>query len=151
MYEIRPATLADLETIVHHRHAMFADMRYGTPESLAAMSAAFRLWLADRLASGAYLGWLAQAGDEIAAGSGLLICDFPPNARDQTGTRGLIINVYTEPPHRRRGLARQLTQAAIDWCRDQGINTVTLHASDQGRAIYESLGFCATNEMRLFL
>jgi hypothetical protein len=39
----------------------------------------------------------------------------------------------------------------IDWCRTQGFMNVTLHASDKGRPLYESLGFEPTNEMRLDL
>jgi predicted GNAT family acetyltransferase len=63
----------------------------------------------------------------------------------------MIVNVYTEPDHRRRGLARRLMVTMLDWLRQEGYGTVSLHASDYGRALYESLGFRATNEMRLQL
>jgi GNAT superfamily N-acetyltransferase len=63
----------------------------------------------------------------------------------------MIVNVYTEPAHRRRGLARRLMVAMLDWLREQGYGTVSLHASDYGRPLYESLGFAATNEMRMQL
>jgi len=39
----------------------------------------------------------------------------------------------------------------IAWCRAQGFAGVTLHASDQGRPLYESLSFEPTTEMRLKL
>jgi ribosomal protein S18 acetylase RimI-like enzyme len=65
--------------------------------------------------------------------------------------RGNILNVYTRPDCRRQGLARRLTGAAVEWCRSHGIATVILHASDDGRALYRSLGFQPTNEMRLTL
>jgi GNAT superfamily N-acetyltransferase len=60
-----------------------------------------------------------------------------------------VLNVYCEPPHRRRGLARALMDAILDWCRERSISRVSLHASDEGRPLYEGLGFTATNEMRL--
>jgi hypothetical protein len=41
--------------------------------------------------------------------------------------------------------------AMLDWLRQQGYDTVSLHASDYGRPLYEALGFKATNEMRLQL
>ncbi|MBI3742580.1 MAG: GNAT family N-acetyltransferase, partial [Chloroflexi bacterium] len=50
---------------------------------------------------------------------------------------------------RRKRLARKLTTTILDWCRANNIRTVILHASDDGRALYESLGFKPTNEMRL--
>jgi len=40
---------------------------------------------------------------------------------------------------------------ATAWCRDQGLRSVFLHASDFGRPLYEDLGFRQTNEMRLSL
>jgi len=40
---------------------------------------------------------------------------------------------------------------ALSWCRDSGIRSVILHASSDGRPLYDSLGFTPTNEMRLNL
>jgi GNAT superfamily N-acetyltransferase len=68
-----------------------------------------------------------------------------------TSRRGNILNVYTEAPHRRKGLARRLMKAVLDWCRFERVPVIILHASDEGRALYESLGFKPTNEMRIEL
>lgn len=59
--------------------------------------------------------------------------------------------MYTEPGARRRGVAKMLMNAMIGWCRAEGFRSVWLHASDAGRPIYQSLGFEATNEMKLCL
>jgi GNAT superfamily N-acetyltransferase len=59
--------------------------------------------------------------------------------------------MYTEPAYRRKGIARELMKRMIDWCRQEGFGTVLLHASKDGRSLYESLGFTPTNEMRLML
>jgi len=37
----------------------------------------------------------------------------------------------------------------MTWVKQQGLSAVNLHASDEGRHLYEKLGFEATNEMRL--
>jgi hypothetical protein len=37
----------------------------------------------------------------------------------------------------------------VEWCRADGFHGVVLHASDEGRPLYESMGFQTTNEMRL--
>ena len=63
------------------------------------------------------------------------------------GLEGLIVNVYVDPLYRRQGLARQLLAAIIDWAPGAGIVRLVLHASPQGRPLYESLGFQAGNEM----
>jgi len=36
----------------------------------------------------------------------------------------------------------------IAWASKTGIDSLVLHASDEGRPLYETLGFIATTEMR---
>jgi GNAT superfamily N-acetyltransferase len=59
--------------------------------------------------------------------------------------------MYTEPGARRRGVAKRLLEAMIEWCRTKGFSAVSLHASDAGRPLYEMVGFQQTNEMTLKL
>jgi hypothetical protein len=40
-------------------------------------------------------------------------------------------------------------ETVIAWCRSQGFVSVALHASRDGRPLYEALGFEPGNEMRL--
>ena len=150
-FTIRCASTADLETLVEHRGAMFQDMGYNDEAAMRTMSEKFRVWLLEHMNAGDYLAWLATAPDDtIAAGTGLWLMDWPPHMIGW-GSRGNILNVHTNANFRRRGLARALMQAALDWCKQNGIDTVILHASSSGRSLYESMGFAATNEMRLRL
>ncbi len=151
---IRQATLdeRDLDAIVRHRCSMFFDMGHHDQRALEAMSARFRPWLRGKMQNGEYLAWFALAPDSsIAAGLGLWLMDWPPHMIAAGQRRGNILNVYTEPAHRRQGMARTLMQKALDWCAANGVDAVILHASSDGRALYESLGFAPSNEMRLIL
>ncbi len=49
--------------------------------------------------------------------------------------------VLTRPGYRRRGLARRLMEDAITVAERSGIHTLKLDATDEGRPLYESLGF----------
>jgi GNAT superfamily N-acetyltransferase len=150
---IRQATCSgtDLDAIVHHRHTMFSDMGYHDETALSTMSANFRPWLQRKMEAGEYLAWFALApGSSIAAGLGLWLMDWPPHMIGTGGRwRGNILNVYTEPAHRRRGMARALMKIGLEWCTANQVGAVILHASPEGRELYESLGFTPTNEMRL--
>lgn len=64
---------------------------------------------------------------------------------------GYVNAVYVRPAYRRRGIARELMQAAINWCRERGCTGVRLRTSDEGRVLYEALGFRAGREMQLDL
>lgn len=152
MYSIRLARLEDAAIIAGHRHRMFLDMGKYDPQKLEAMTSAYRPWLESKMAAGEYLGWFAMSEDgAVGAGLGLWLMDWPPHVIGSGLRRGNIINVYTEAPHRRRGLARTLLNAALDWCRANRVDVVILHASKEGRHLYESVGFEPTNEMRLVL
>ena len=107
-----------------------------------------------------YFGWLASPQDQpdkIIAGAGAAVRKVTPHPQPDAngkidivgGRQAIIQNVFTEPEWRRRGLAGLLTKRILDWTRKQGIDSVVLHASDEGRKVYERLGFIATNEMRL--
>lgn len=151
-YIIRRATLDDLAAIVTHRRRMYEDMGCDDAARLDAQDTAFAAWLRPRLEDGRYLGWLALApNDEAAASLGVWLLDWPPGPTSLAPYRAYILNVYTEPAHRRQGLARRLVETALVWSRAQGIEVVMLHASDQGRPVYAALGFAPTTEMRLLL
>jgi GNAT superfamily N-acetyltransferase len=151
-FKIQAATLdeRDVEAIVHHRRAMFFDMGHRDDGALETMSERFRPWVRQKMEAGEYLAWFAIAPDEtVAAGAGLWLMDWPPHMIGGGKWRGNILNVYTEAAYRRQGLARELMKKAMEWCAREGVETVILHASPDGRALYERLGFEATNEMRL--
>ncbi len=152
-FTIRETRPADLEEILRHRRMMFYDMGYQNSDALDLMVKRSRPNIERYLADGSYRGWFALAADaRVVAGVGLIITELVsgPLSPEQT-CRPYLLNVYTDPEFRHRGLARQLTVKAIEWCRTQGFKVVWLHASKYGRPLYESLGFEQTNEMKLML
>jgi GNAT superfamily N-acetyltransferase len=147
---IRDAAPADLDVVMHHRRSMFEDMGTRDREALDAMEQTSRPFFAHALGEGSYRGWLVDDGaGRVVAGGGIILLAFHSSPRDPAPRRAWIVNMYTEPEYRRRGLARRLMEAMVAWCRAQRMTTVYLHASDEGRPLYDSLGFKPTNEMRL--
>ncbi|MFZ3266387.1 MAG: GNAT family N-acetyltransferase [Terriglobales bacterium] len=147
---IREAGSADLETILHHRRSMFRDMGEGTVEQLDRMVEVARPWMVRALADGSYRHWLAiDAAGRVAGGGGVLLSPWPANPFDPCRERAVILNVYTEAEFRRRGIARHVMETVLDWIKAYGLKSVNLHASAEGRSLYEKLGFEPTNEMRL--
>ena len=65
------------------------------------------------------------------------------------GRQGTIINVFTEPQWRRHGIAGLLIKGIVAWSKSERLDRLILHASDEGRSLYEKFGFVASNEMRL--
>ncbi len=150
MPETRAATSSDVDIITHHRHRMFVDAGRVDNRVLDVMDEHFKPWLLTMMESGKYVGWLALDGEQVIGGAGLLLLDWPPHPLDPTsGQRGYLLNVYVEPPYRRKHLASRLIELALAEARRRKIHVVSLHSTDAGRPLYESNGFRTTNEMFL--
>jgi GNAT superfamily N-acetyltransferase len=148
---IRQATQDDIPEILRHRRGMYEDMDYRDDHALSAMLSTCDPYLATALANGTFRAWLALEKDRIAGGGAVLINPWPSHPYDLECRRATILNVYVYPEFRRRGIARELMQTMIAWCRERGFAAVYLHSSKDGRPLYEALGFEPTTEMRLKL
>jgi ribosomal protein S18 acetylase RimI-like enzyme len=148
---LRPLTSADLDLVCRHREEMFRESGR-PPERIAAMSGPFRNWLVPRLADGRYFGWVIEDGDAPVAGLGMMEIDWPPHPfHPDDDRRGYILNVYVEPHVRRRGLARRLMEQACAEGKRRGLAYLILHATADGRPLYDQLGWTPTAEMALSL
>ena len=158
-FHIRLATRADLDVISDHRARMFSDMGELAPEMFETFRAQSKDALHRLLERNQYIGWLANPHDEpekIVAGAGVTLREVTPHPQPDangkfeivSGRQAIIQNVYTEPGWRRRGLSTLLMKEIIAWAEKTGIDSLVLHASDEGRPLYEKLGFVTTTEMR---
>jgi GNAT superfamily N-acetyltransferase len=80
-------------------------------------------------------------GDEglAATGTGWVDKRLPGPGSD--GLVGYVANMSTDPAHRRQGHARRILEALLAWFEAQGVHRVDLHATDEGRPLYEGYGF----------
>ncbi|HEY4689814.1 MAG TPA: GNAT family N-acetyltransferase [Anaerolineae bacterium] len=153
---LREATPADIPVLVNHRRrmsediAVMADERH-EPRDLDRMDSAYGEHLRTHLDDGSLRAWVIESDGRIVASGAVSFFSWLPRPRDSTERLAYLHSMYTEPEYRRRGLARRIVQAAIDACRAAGMHRLTLHASEAGRSVYQSLGFLPTNEMRLTL
>lgn len=95
-------------------------------------------------------GQLFLAYDDDTAVGSAIVSILDDYRRYVLGISSAWVNaVYVEPSHRRRGVGRELMLMAIEWAKAQGCRRVRLRSSDEGRLLYQSLGFVATAEMEL--
>jgi len=155
MPTLRRATPADATAITAQRHQMFADNELAPEAAYNTMDQTFEPWVRERLADGRYVGLFLEeaAGAEedttLLAACGIFFGDFPPHFLDPNPIRAYLLNFYTAPAARGRGLATQLLQHAVDECHKANVQVITLHASKFGKPIYEKFGFTQNNEMIL--
>jgi GNAT superfamily N-acetyltransferase len=154
-FRVRLATAGDAELIGYHRARMFQDMGQIPAHLFDEFRSESSKRVRNLIESDEYVGWLAchnSAPNKIVAGAGVQLRQVLPHPASNDGfaegRHALIINVFTEPEWRRKGLAALLLEQIIEWSRVEKIDRLLLHASEQGRALYERLGFVLTNEMK---
>jgi GNAT superfamily N-acetyltransferase len=154
-FRIRRATAQDAGIVAWHRARMFQDMGDVSRDAFEILRAKARARLKEWLDSGDYVGWLATPADQpemIVGGAGVQLQPILPRPVNAStvgeGRQGTVVNVFTEPRWRRRGIAGLLMKEIITWSKDEHLDRLLLHASDEGRSVYERLGFIAGNEMR---
>lgn len=149
---IREAGDEDLKHILHHRRAMFEEMGFQDAAVLDNVESVSREYFSEALRTGSYRGWIAEGlNGQIVGGGGIAVADWPGYPGENHAARAWILNMYTEPGVRRRGVAKRLLEAMIEWCRINGFRAVSLHTSSAGRPLYETMGFQPTSEMTLKL
>jgi GNAT superfamily N-acetyltransferase len=147
---VRLATLGDLDVLARHRRKMFEAMSVGTSAELDGMDRRYRRWARDRLRSGRLVAFVVEGPrGRIAASAGLWLMPLPPRPWTPGDVAPYLMSMYTEREDRGNGYATRLVRAAIRWAKAHGHSIVLLHASGQGRRIYEDLGFTPNSEMRL--
>lgn len=148
---LRIAKLADIPLLVRHRRKMWEDMGGYSKADLDAADPVYARWARPRLASGTLQAWIVEEKSEAIASGALWVMRIHPRPGAPTGLTPYLLSMYTAPEHRGKGHARRIVGAATAWARKEGYPRMTLHASDMGRVLYESLGWVATNEMKLDL
>jgi ribosomal protein S18 acetylase RimI-like enzyme len=136
---------------------MFRDMGVLPTDREEALVHATAAYLAHAIPGSEYLGWIAEAPGsepEIIGGGGAQLRSILPrpdgaNDKLELGPEAIVLNVYVDRGWRRRGVAEALMRALLTELSERGIYRIVLHASPDGRRLYERLGFEQTNEMRL--
>ncbi len=148
---IRPAVAADIPTILEHRLAMlaavFPDDGSGRP-TVDDVQEANRAWIEAHFGLDFFV-WIAERDGQALASAAILWFEHPPSQINPIGREAYVLNVYTEPAARRQGLARQLMERLLEEARAAGVGRVWLRASDEGRALYESLGLAPSNYLQV--
>lgn len=140
-----------MNLLLTHRLKMFKEMYPEIAHDIEAQSEMTGSWLKSKLHEGALIPFVARLGGRIAGSACLLIREDQPRPGSDLIEHPYLMSMYVEKDSRRRGIATEITIAAIAWSREHGYDRIVLHASTAGRGVYEKLGFRQSNEMKMLL
>lgn len=151
-YDVTVARLGDLDQLVEHRLGMWRDIHPELENEIAGTRGHTRSWIREKLSKGELVGFVARTSDKRVAGSGCIwLREEQPRPDNPLRVVPYLMSMYTEKEFRRRGVAKAVLEEALNWTRAHNHRRIVLHASDEGRHLYEEYGFGPTHEMRLDL
>jgi GNAT superfamily N-acetyltransferase len=140
---VRRATRVDLPVIVDLRLAFDRELLGGDlpPDRVGPHRSQVADYLATHVDGATYRLFVAEEGGRIVGMGGLVVVDRPPHPRSRRSAEGFIVNVYTLPRWRGRGVGRAIMDALVGEGRQLRLRRVWLRTSEEGRPLYESMGF----------
>lgn len=153
-FQVRLAGPADVDAFVLQRVAIFAETQGLEPgPRREAFERSTRAAYQDLVPRAAALVWLAEDATGAAIGScALHRLDRFPSLSNPVAFEGYVSHVWVTPAWRRRGVGSALVKALAAEARARGFTRVRLHATEEGRALYATLGFrLRSNDMELVL
>jgi len=83
---------------------------------------------------------------QIVGNATLCYTNMMPTFSHPSGKRAHLMNVHVEKEFRRKGIARRMIEFLEAEAKERGVTEISLDATDDGRKLYEAMGWHANNE-----
>jgi GNAT superfamily N-acetyltransferase len=88
--------------------------------------------------------WVAVLNGQVCSMGAMAFLLRAPYPGNPEGRDAYLLNMYTAPAYRGRGLARAIVHEALADARARGVRKVILHATEAGRRLYDKVGFLSS-------
>ena len=143
----RKASVEDLDLLVRTRtEVLHAANGLGEDADMSEAEAQSRAYYLKALRDGTHTAYLVFDGDRFAGAGGISYYQVMPTYHNPSGNKAYIMNMYTRPEYRRRGIAYRTLDLLVEDARAKGIGFIALEATAMGRPLYEKYGFIPMND-----
>lgn len=98
------------------------------------------------LCDGTHIAYLIFDANCFVGTGGVSFFQVMPTYHNPSGKRAYIMNMYTRPAYRRRGIAYKTLDRLVCDIKCKGITSISLEATAMGRPLYEKYGFVKMND-----
>lgn len=88
-----------------------------------------------------FFAYVCREENKIVSCCFLYVTEKPSNPAFINGKTGTVLNVYTKPEYRKKGIAGKLISLLISDAKKMELDFVELKATDAGYNLYKSIGF----------
>ena len=147
----KKATLDDLDILTETRiEVLRAANQLSDDADMSEVKARSYEYYRKALRDGTHIAYLIFDGDKFVGAGGVSFFQVMPTYHNPSGRKAYIMNMYTKPEYRRRGIAFITLDLLVHDAREKGITAISLEATAMGRPLYEKYGFVEMwNEMEL--
>lgn len=136
--EYRLATTDDMELLIDLRKRLLVEEGQTVSSNIDEQ---LRSFFEKQLNSDQFVQWIIEEEKAAIATGGIQFISFPPSYSNPTGIRGYILNMYTAPESRGRGLAKQLVERLLADATERNVHHIFLISSPMGKPLYKKIGF----------
>ncbi len=95
----------------------------------------------EHMAAGNFLALAAESEGTILGYGAMVLRRIPGDLNKASYLEGDILNMYTLPEYRRKGVGSMILEGLLKMARERGLSKVALHTSHDGEHLYRSSGF----------
>jgi len=149
----RRASIDDIETLIEYRIRFMHEIFNRTEdEETKTVRKSLREYFSKAIPSNGFIAWLAEYDGKVIGTSGMVVWEMPARYGGiESGKLGYILNFYTIPEARRKGICTRLLNELIKEAKAIGLKYLHLHASEDGMSIYRKAGFVEPGQKELKL
>ena len=147
----KKASLDDLELLTKTRiQVLRAANRLDDSADMSEVETESRAYYKKALADGTHTAYLVFDGETFVGAGGISYYTVMPTFHNPTGKKAYVMNMYTAPAYRRKGIAAKTLDLLVQDAKGRGIRSISLEATEAGRPLYEAYGFVRmADEMEL--
>lgn len=140
--QYKKASLNDIDLLVSTRiEVLRAANHLPSDTDMSEVERASYEYYWEALDANMHTAYLVLDGDTFVGAGGVSFFRVMPTWNNPSGYKAYIMNMYTQPEYRRRGIATKMLDILVKEICERGITAISLEATDMGRPLYEKYGF----------
>ena len=137
--QYRKAIAADVPLLVELRKTvLIAANKLPQDADLSHIDAASAAYFADM---DKHTTYLAYDGERVVGVGSVDYHTEMPTVANPRGKCAFLMNIYTAPEYRRKGIATRIVEMLMADAREKGAGSVMLEATEMGAGLYRKMGF----------